>query len=244
MKVIAIKSTKKILKGCSYTVSSLYNDGTNQVWFEGKLHIKGIGRFSVNNFTTEDNKPLPKVNIIEKVEQRKPFEFSDIKKGDILICKTDSYTTLVKDAMYKIEDLSTKTQLKTRWNGSQYTYNENYIKFEGVSRKLIFNNFRFEKLPSDQTREITLNKVLYDEDDDIVRTDFKSNRKIDFIKNKELELMKVLSRSLLDENRHHLNIIDWGCIQINKNLKLVNDDYSELLNMKLVDILELIESQK
>lgn len=244
MKVIAVRSTKKIIKGCSYVASSLYNDGTNRVWVEGKVHIKDIGRFSVNNFTTEDNKPLPKINIIEKIDQRKPFEFSDIKKGDILICKTDKYVTLVKNAMYKIEDFSTKTYSKSRWNGTQYTYSENYIKFEGVSRKLIFNNYRFDKLPSDQAREIVLNKVLYDEDDDIIRTDFKSNRKIDFIKNKELELMKVISRSLLDDNRHHLDIIDWGCIQIDKNLKLVKDDYSDLLNMKLVDILKLIEAQK
>jgi hypothetical protein len=244
MKVIAIKSTKKIIKGFTYEVINLHNDGKNNRWLEGIVEIKNIGRFTVNNFTTEDKKPLPKINIVTPKEEVKILQYGDLKKGDILICKSDSYKTLVKDGMYKIEDLITRSSQRTGWNGSTSTYSEHFIKFEGVSRKLIFSNWRFNKLPSDQAREMVLNQVLYDEDDNVVRTDFKAVRKIEFVKNKELELMKVLSKSMLDENRHHLDMIDWGCQQICKNMNITKVDYTKLLSMTLQDILNLIETKE
>ena len=61
--------------------------------------------------------------------------------------------------------------------------------------------------------------------------------------NKNLELVKNLSRSIVDENRHHLSIIDWACQKSGTNLGITSDDYSFLMNMTLKDILEKIETK-
>ena len=61
------------------------------------------------------------------------------------------------------------------------------------------------------------------------------------ISNKELELMCMLSKSIIDPNRHHLSIIDWACQKSGTNLGIIPNDYTTLLNMSLKDILEKIK---
>ena len=56
--------------------------------------------------------------------------------------------------------------------------------------------------------------------------------------------MKNLSKSIIDENRHHLSILDWACYKTGSMMGIVKEDYNELVNMSLKDILELIETQK
>ena len=63
------------------------------------------------------------------------------------------------------------------------------------------------------------------------------------VANKELELMNMLSKSIIDPNRHHLSIIDWACQKSGTNLGITSDDYSDLLSMSLKDILEKIETK-
>ena len=64
MIVICKKPTKRLLKGVRYESGSLWNDGLNQRWLEGKVEILGVGRFSVDNFTDTNGGPLPKTNVI------------------------------------------------------------------------------------------------------------------------------------------------------------------------------------
>jgi hypothetical protein len=241
MIVICKKPTKRLVKGVRYETGSLYNDGTNQHWQEGTVEILGVGRFVVDNFTDTDGNPLPKTNIIVPRVPINDLKFSDITKGDILVCTSDSYKTLGKGCMYQIEQLVTKTSQRLGWNKQPYTHTEHTIKFVGIPRTLKFSSWRFRKLSPQEAREISLNSVLHGEEPVIVKS--KDIRKIELVTNKELELMGMLSKSIIDPNRHHLSIIDWACQKSGSNLGITSDDYSSLMNMTLKDILEKIETK-
>ena len=241
MIVICKRPTKKLVKGVRYETGSLYNDGTNQRWQEGTVEIVGVGRFVVDNFTTTDGNPLPKTNVIVPRTPIHNLEFSELTKGDILICISDDYKTLGKGCMYQIEQLVTKSYQKMGWNKQPFTHTEQTIKFVGIPRTLKFSYWRFRKLSPQEAREIFLNSVLHGEEPVIVKS--KDIRKIELIANKELELMSMLSKSIIDPNRHHLSIIDWACQKSGANLGITSDDYSALLNMSLKDILEKIETK-
>ena len=242
MIVICKKATKKMVKGLRYEVLNLWNDGNSQRWQEGKIEILGFGRFVVGNFTDTDGKPLPKIKIVNPIPRVKNLEFTDLSKGDILVCKSDHYKTIAKDAMYKIESLKEVVTAKMGWNKQPYNHTERTIKLEGIPRSMKFNSWVFRKLTPEESREINLNKILHNEDAKII-TDSKT-RKIDLVINKNLELMKNLSKSIVDENRHHLSILDWSCYKTGSMSGIVKEDYNELMNMSLKDILELIETQK
>jgi hypothetical protein len=241
MVVICKKGTIKLVKGLTYQVVELQNVSKTQI---GRVCIKDLGWYTVNNFETTDGQPLPKIDITRKEPVEKRLEFSQLSKGDILICKSDSYKTLVKGGMYKIDELSSVSKQIKNWSGATYTHIDNYVRFEGVSRKLIFDGFshwRFNKLPTDQAREMTLEQILHDAPDKITRTDFRNLRKIEHIKNKDEELMSILAKSILDGNRHQLSVVDWVVQQLGKKMDLTRNDYSHLMNMKLSDILKLID---
>jgi len=241
MIVICKKPTKRLVKGVRYETGSLYNDGTNQHWQEGTVEILGVGRFVVDNFTDTDGNPLPKTNIIIPRTYVEDLKFEDLTKGDILICKSDSYKTLGKGCMYQIEELKSKSSQRIGWNKQPYTHTEHSIKFVGIPRTLKFSSWRFRKLSPQEAREISLNSVLHGEEPVIVKS--KDIRKIELVTNKELELMGMLSKSIIDPNRHHLSIIDWACQKSGSNLGITSDDYSSLMNMTLKDILEKIETK-
>lgn len=231
MIVICKRETKRLIKGVRYEVQNLWNGGNNQRWIEGKVEIKGIGRFVVSNFTDINGKELPKINIISKNNDRLPerIKFEDIKKGDLLICISDSYKTMIKGGMYKVEEkISEKTE---------YNWSNNYLKFKGIKRKLKFSTWNFRKLTKEEIREISLNSVLKGENPNIIETT--DLRKIDMVENKDLELMKNLCLSILDRNRHHLSILDWAC---SKNLMgIESKDYEPLLKLTLQEILNKIK---
>jgi hypothetical protein len=56
------------------------------------------------------------------------------------------------------------------------------------------------------------------------------NRKIDLMRNKD-ELLKIISKSILDPTRHHLSILEWGFKLT--NLDIVKEDYDHLMNLSL-----------
>jgi hypothetical protein len=237
MIVICKKDSKRLIKGFSYEVLYLRNT-INSRGNTGRVSIKGIGSFSVNNFSDSSGNELPKIDYTATPEEIKEFKFENLVKGDFLICKVDKYKTLIKGNTYKIESLNTTTTESKSYNGTIYTYHNHFVKFEGTQRKLKFSNWCFRPLTTGETREITLDKVLKDKDFEVI--DMKKHRKIDLIKNKEEELLKVISKSLLDPNRHHLSVIEWGCRL--SNLNITKDDYDCLLNLTLKDILEKIET--
>jgi hypothetical protein len=241
MIAVCKKGTKRLVKGVRYEILNLWNDGTNQKWREGKLQLKDIGTFSVDNFADDNGKPLPKINIIAPLNPLNRLEFDKLKEGDIIVCETDNYKTLASGVMYKIEKLIEKSEQKTSWNNSTYIYKEQKIKFVGINRTLKFNSWGFRNLTPTEAREISLNKILHNQDAEVMTTS--DIRKIELCSNKNLELMKVLSRSIIDPNRHHLSIIEWACVKVGDKLRLESSDYDSIMNMSLKDILSSIETK-
>jgi hypothetical protein len=241
MIVICKRATKRLVKGVRYETGSLYNDGTNQHWQEGTVEILGVGKFVVDNFTDVNGNPLPKTNIIIPRAPINELKFEDLSKGDILVCTSDNYKTLGKGCMYQIENLTSKTSQRIGWNKQPYNHTEKTIKFVGIPRTLKFSSWRFRKLSPQEAREISLNSVLHGEEPAIVKS--KDIRKIELVANKELELMGMLSKSIIDPNRHHLSIIDWACQKSGTNLGITPEDYNAILSMPLKDILEKLETK-
>ena len=87
---------------------------------------------------------------------------------------------------------------------------------------------------------MALNQLLFDETTGLITTN--DTRKIDLVKDKNLELVKILSKAILDPNRHGLKILDWGIQQVSRKTEVKVDDYTDLLEMPLKDILDLIET--
>jgi len=208
MIVICKKGSTRLVKGLRYEVIAMNNSSASSYT---SVRIKDFGAYSVKNFTTIEGNELPKIDIPlpQNFYRSRLLKPEEVSKGDIIVCTRDTYKTLVQDGMYRIEEITVKSTPRTSYNGTILTPNvENFIKFEGVKRKLTTNDVR----------------------------------KIDLVKNKNLELVRLVSKSILDPNRHGLKILDWGIQQVSKKTEVTTDDYEALLNMSLKDILELIET--
>ena len=138
MIVICKKPTKRLVKGIRYEVEGLWNNGTSQRWMEGTVQIKGVGRFTVKNFVDESGNPLPQILINPPRKEIKRVDWTELKKGDILVCTSEHYKTLVCDGMYKIESLITKKIPYKSWNGTIGERLENKIKFVELSASTTF----------------------------------------------------------------------------------------------------------
>lgn len=239
MIIVCKKGTKKLVKNLRYEVKNLWNNGQNQSWLEGKVELKGLsGRYNVNKFNDTNGNSVAKINHNEPVAVVENLKFSDLKEGDILVCKVDTYKTMIKGGMYKVEKLETYTY--TKGVGLRnWTYKDEYVKFEGIKRKLKFNPWRFRKLAPKEIREIQLGSLLEGKDPDIIKTT-KIN-KIDKALNKEKVLMETLSKSILDSNRHQLSILEWACEKSGEHLGITEESYKELLEMPLKEILIKVE---
>ena len=242
MIVVSKIANKKLLKGHRYEVQNLWNNGTNQRWVEGKVQLVGFGRYSVDNFTDSSGNPIPKTNYVSTQPQVERFiKYEDCKVGEILVCNSDHYKTLAKGSMYKIEKLEKTETEKNGWGGRSWKHVETTIKFEGIKRKLKFNGWAFRKLTTEELRNISLGAILTGEEPTIVKTT--DIRKIDMVANKEKSLMEVIAKTILDENRHHLSIIEWSCQKTGEKMRIKPEDFKDLLDMKLSDILAKIENK-
>lgn len=240
MVVISKISNKRLIKGYRYEVQNIWNSGKNQHWVEGKLQLVGFGRYSVNSFTDTSGNPISKIDFTSNTPIVDKFiKFEDCSEGEILICTSDSYKTLANGSMYKIEKLKRTEKELNGFNGRKWIQKEDKIKFEGLPRFLKFNGWSFRKLTPSEAREISLGSLLNGDEPNIVKT---SNiRGIDMALNKEKTLMESLSKTILDVNRHHLSIIDWTCQKTADKLRIKPEDFNDLLNMTLGEILEKIE---
>lgn len=242
MIVISKIANKKLLKGHRYEVQNLWNAGNNQRWIERKVQLIGFGRYSVDSFTDTNGNALPNSNYVSTQPQVERFiKFEDCKEGEILVCNSDHYKTLAKGSMYKIEKLEKIETEKNTWSGKSWTHSETKIKFEGIKRKLKFNVWAFRKLTPEESRNILLGAILTGEEPTIVKTT--DIRKIDMVANKEKSLMEVIAKTILDENRHHLTIIEWSCQKTGEKMRIKPEDFKDLLDMKLSDIIAKIENK-
>lgn len=240
MIVICKKGSTRLVKGLRYEVVAMNNSPASSY---NSVRIKDFGAYSVKNFTTIEGNELPKIDIPlpQNFYRSRMLRPEEVTKGDIIICTRDNYKTLVQDGMYRIEEITSKSTPRTSYSGIVLTpIVEHFIKFEGVKRKLKFNGWTFRKLTIAEAREIALGQLLFDEETGVITTN--DVRKIDLVKNKNLELIRLVSKSILDPNRHGLKILDWGIQQVSKKTEVKTDDYEDLLNMSLKDILDLIET--
>ncbi len=217
MKVIAINGSKRVIKGNEYEILYLYNSGRR-----GHLALEEVtGSFNVDSFRKLDGSEIDKIDIPRITTRR--MTLSELEVGDILVC-TSHNIALARGGFYKIEKKNT---------------NNDTVKLEGIDRAYKYYNFR--KASTQEGREINLEKVI-NKNDVLIKT--KKLRKIDYFENIELELMKVISMSILDVNRHKLDITDWAITMSAKKLGLLREDFNELKEMKLKDILSLIDKTK
>ena len=218
MKVIAVTNSKRLIKGNQYEIAYLYNSNPRQ---NGRLGLKElVGSFRTSAFTKLDGSEIDKINI--QIERSSRVRIDDIIVGDILVCNS-GHIALIKNGFYKIEKIN---------------INNHTVKLEGIDRPYKYNNFR--KVSTQEAREINLEKVI--NKNDLIKK--KGLRKVDYLENKELELMKVISLSITDIYRHKLDILDWGISKSAKKLGLIREDFNELKEMKLKDILSLIDKTK
>ena len=111
------------------------------------------------------------------------------------------------------------------------------IRLEGYSRFIRFNSWSFRKLSLQETREIALSQIF----------NLPENFSVDFIRKFEKEnnktkiLLQALSKSILDPYRHEYGVLDWT-IEKTKNQDLKKDDFNEIMNMTLSEVLKLYEN--
>ena len=88
-----------------------------------------------------------------------------------------------------------------------------------------------------ETREIALSQIF----------NLPENFSVDFIRKFEKEnnktkiLLQALSKSILDPYRHEYGVLDWT-IEKTKNQDLKKDDFNEIMNMTLSEVLKLYEN--
>jgi len=242
MKVISKKNTRILIKGCQYEVYRIWNDGSNS-WRDGMLQLRKFGPIlSVENFTYINGKKLSRINYSATGAEERyiRLEFKDVKKGDILLCETDGYKTFVKDGMYKVEKTITVKGTRINFVGTMLPIEKKYIKFVGIKRKIIFNGWNFRKLTVDENRKKSLSEILEGEKYKIILSG-DDVRNIDLVDDKDDILLKILSKSILDKNRHHLSIVDWACEKIGDKLSIKKEDYEPYMNMTFAEILEKIK---
>lgn len=245
MEVIYKGNSKRLIKNHKYTIQRLYNDGSNRNWLEGKLEIEDLGIFKINTFTDINGNVLPKINYYRKLKEiKKIIEFTDLKKGDLLICKVKDLKSLIYDRIYVIDELYSEHKDYTSTLFGQQSaivrrIKNDYVSFKGINRKIKYSSWKFEKVKSDIQRQMSLLSILDNQEADIITSI--PSRKIDVSLNKEKDLMELVAKSILDKSRHHLSIIEWVYKQIGKNMNLNEQDYEVLLNMKMKDVLNVIE---
>ena len=100
---------------------------------------------------------------------------------------------------------------------------------------MYFNSWGFRSLTASEQREIALSQVLDGQEPNIIQS--QKIRKIDLVQDKNPVLMKALCQSILDPNRHVLSVVDWACQKTADKWNLKPEDFQELLNKPLSEIL-------
>lgn len=226
MNVISLKSNSKLIKGHQYIANS-FNNTINATlsWYDGSIYIRGFGRYQCKDFTDTSGNPLPQINYTNPTNTLTPsFNVRTLKVGDIIVCNTNKYKYLVKDGKYKISHINFKNQYTTQ------------IKLEGYNTWINWSYY-FRKLSLQESRDLALSQI-FDQPENF-SVDF--IRKFDKEKNQTKILLETIAKSIIDKNRHYLDVIDWG-IHKEKYQELKREDFSELLQKPLAEILELYEN--
>jgi hypothetical protein len=234
MKVICKRNNTKLIGGNQYEAICVNNTGKvgNRV-----VLANNLGRYSPKNFTLLDGSPLPEIEW-ESPEYKTEMEessnsymshekISQLKIGDIIVCKSESSKFIQRGRKYKITDLK---------SADNKLYNIK-VKIEGHNRWLSPYVFRIST--KQETRSISLGNIFGDTENVSVNSSIRKIDSYDDVK-KNKELIKIIFKSLSDPFRHDMSVIDWAISKSGKNYDLVKDDFKPFLNMKLSAILNKI----
>ena len=231
MNVKSLKSNRKLIKGHTYETEYFNNDNTNNNarWYFGRILIKDIGTYRCGDFTTSDGQPLPQINYDVRVK-KEPIKASDLKKGDIIVCKSDNrFKYLIKGGKYRIEGVKANPG---SWGGG------GDIKLEGYKRWLAWNEWNFRKLSLQESRDLALSQIFDQEENFSV--EFK--RKFEQSKDKERVLIETIAKSILDKYRHELDVLDWGIEKNGQTYNMTREDFEPLMDKPLREVLEIYEN--
>jgi hypothetical protein len=253
MKVIPKRSTTMLIKGHIYDVAFMRNSGSKS--WRDTLRIESDGRvlpghFRVSNFTDENGKDVPIITgeysskLYENLTQERNIEQTqtvtvgnprwssktNIEIGEIVVCKYEGNTKyLAKGRKYKIVNFN-----EGKGSGS------GKIKVDGLPHWL--SPYRFRKLSTSESRDLSLSEIFGSAE---FKEDYKvdkSSRRIDSYN--DIEKLKILfhalSFSIGDNRRHAISIVDWAS-KITSKQGISKDDYKDLINLSISDILKKID---
>jgi hypothetical protein len=233
MKVIAKKGNRKLLKGHAYEVDFFNNDSNNNSqgyrYAYKRLSIPGKGWYNCDDFTLTDGNPLPPTTYDKRVKTE-PTKITDLKKGDIVVCQSDSrFKYLIEGGKYRISDI--RVQSSGSWSSGD-------IRLEGYNRWLMWSPWSFRKLSLQESRDLALSQIFDKEENFSV--EFK--RKFEQKENKDQVLIETLAKSMLDRHRHELGLVDWACEKSGGHLKLSPEDFNHLMDKPLKEIIEMFDN--
>jgi len=238
MKVISKKDSRKLLKGYVYETDFFNNDQTKRTTVGGhsysysykRISIKDKGWFNIVDFTTTDGQPLPEI-FYDKQVKKEPTKITDLKKGDVLVCLSDQrFKYLIKGGKYRIADIRIRNP-SSNWSSGD-------VRLEGYSRWLMWSTWNFRKLSLQESRDLALSQIFDKEENFSV--EFK--RKFELKSDKDVVLVETLAKSILDKNRHELDVIDWGIQKNGGHFKLTKEDFNHLMDKPLKEILEMFDN--
>lgn len=226
MQLKCIKNSRKLVKGQIYEAEYFDNTTNRPV----RILIENFGWNSISYFKLPNGSELPKI----KYDSRKKeyIRITDLQIGDIIVCQSDrTFRYLIKDAKYRISDIQITTDSPTWSHGK--------IKLEGYDRWISWSSYHFRKLSVQENRELTLSQIFDKKENFSV--DFK--RKFDQKEDKNIELIKAICSSVLDKNRHHLDVLDWAAQKSSSHLSITKDDFKNILNLKLSEIIDILDKK-
>jgi len=221
MRVKAKDDTDVLIKGNIYSLIDVKRSGNWRQYLVETECGKRLGWYYADKFVLMDGKDLdPTKDYMNEQKDAIP------EVGSIIICNVKTYRYLIKGGKYRISSVETC--------GSSY-YPMYKIKLEGYDKELWYNNKTFKLLSKKESRKIKISQIFNKKENFTV--DFKK-RMIEQFDNKNKKLFDILSKSATNDKRHVYDPIDWVIKKSEKNLDLRREDFNEIMDMKLSDILE------
>ena len=216
LEIKSLVDTRKLIKGGVYKTDYITDYNLSVYTLSGEY----VGYYLKCSFTNLNGKEIKHSKYDVRTVSKDP------KVGDIVVCNTNrNYKYLVKGGKYRIEEVT-----KGYWGATK-------VKFQGYKRYLTWSSYNFRKMSTQEQRDVLLDQIFDKEENFSVEF----IRKFEQSSSKEKDLIEAISRSIIDKHRHKLNIVDWAVQKSSKHMGLKSEDFNDLLEMKLSDILKLIE---
>jgi hypothetical protein len=224
--IIKAKQDKnKVLKGVQYETDYISYGSMRVMSSDGTY----LGYYKKEDFTLPSGAEI-KTDRYDVRQSMSSITADQLKVGDIVVCNTNrNYKYLVKGGKYRISEVEVINK-GNRWSSG-------FVRFEGYKRKLKWSPWNFRKLTTQESRDLAINQIFDKEENFSVEF----IRKFEQAHNKEKELFEAISKSAMDKNRHQLSIIEWAVRKTSKHMDLKLDDFDDILDMKLSEILEMID---